>query len=259
MTLEVNRIQEQIAQAERDLEEIKDQVAIGDVDAETAELLSARYAAERDRLQSELDGQPAVGDTPPELAAIVTPRRLAGAAVLVVAAAVLAFGVTQAVGSGEPAVEGVAADVLAAEGVNLDDISNEDMEVVVAENPDIAPMRLALADRYFREGDFGSALTHYMYVLETLNVRDPSALANVGWMSYLSGVPDVGASFVEQSIEAQPDAGIAFWYLANIRFAGLSDPAGAIDPLEKLLAYENLPDDLKAEAESLLAEAKATP
>ncbi len=259
MTLEVNRIQEQIAQAERDLEEIKDQVAIGDIDAETAELLSARYAAERDRLQSELDGRPEIDDSPPELAAIVTPRRLAGAAVLVVAAAVLAFGVTQAAGSGKPAVEGVAADVLANDGINLDDITNEEMEVVVSENPDIAPMRLALADRYFREGDFGNALSHYMYVLETLKVQDPSALANVGWMSYLSGVPDVGASFVEQSIEVQSDAGIAFWYLANIRFAGLNDPAGAIEPLEKLLAYENLPDDLKAEAESLLPAATATP
>lgn len=258
MTLEINRIQEQIAQAERDLEEIKDQAAIGEIDAETADRLSARYAAERDRLQSELEGQPTVDDSPPELAAIITPRRLTGAAVLVVAAAVLAFGVTQAVGGGEAAVEGVAADVLAGGGVSLDEITNEEMEVVVAENPDIAPMRLALADRYYSEGDFGNALTHYMYVLETLNVQDPSALANVGWMSYLSGVPEVGASFVEQSIEVQPDAGIAFWYLANIRFTGLNDPAGAIEPLEKLLAYDNLPDDLKTEAESLLVEAKAT-
>ncbi len=253
MTLETNRIQEQITQTERDLVEIEEQAAIGEIDVETADMLRIRYAAERQRLLGELNEEPSKDDHGLDAASLVTPRRLAGAAVLVVAAAALAIGVTQAVGSGEPAVEGIAADVLAGQAVNLDDISNEEMEVVVAQNPDIAPMRLALADRYFTDGDFSNALTHYLYVLETLGVQDGSALANVGWMSFLSGVPDVAASFVEQSLVVQPDGGIAFWYLANIRFVGLGDAAGAVDPLDQLLGYDNLPGDLKAEAESLLA------
>ena len=83
------------------------------------------------------------------------------------------------------------------------------------------------------------------------------ALANVGWMTYQSGAPDVAESFVEESLAVQPDGGIAFWYLANIRFYGLNDQAGAIEPLQRLLEYENLPDELRVEAEGMLADAEA--
>jgi hypothetical protein len=96
-----------------------------------------------------------------------------------------------------------------------------------------------------------------MYVLRTLEVKDPAALANVGWMTYLSDEPDVAESFVEESLEVQPDGGIAFWYLANIRFYGLGDAPGAKEPLQQLLAYDNLPEQLRIEAEALLAEVEA--
>ncbi len=257
MTLEASRIRERIAQAERDLAEIGEQVEAGDIDSETAERLRERYEAERASLHEQLGSESAMPADAAEPEVVITRRRLVGAGVLVVAAAVLAFGVVQAVGDGA-GVEGVAAEVISGEGVNLGDVTNEQMEVVVAENPDIAPMRLALADRYFAEGDFSNALNHYLYVLETLEVKDPSALANVGWMTYLSGVPDVAASFVEESLEIQPDGGIAFWYIANIRFLGLGDAAGAKSPLEQLLGYENLPDEIRIEAERLLAEVEAS-
>lgn len=258
MTLENSRIQERIAQAERDLVEIEAQVEIGEIDPDTAGRLAARYEAERASLLDELGN---TGDRPTSESvpgSLITGRRLGGAAVLVVAAIVLAFGVVKGVGEGAPAVEGVASEVVAGEGVNLDDISKEQMEVVVAENPDIAPMRLALADRYFAEGDFSNALNHYLYVLETLEVKDPSALANVGWMTYLSGAPDVAASFVAESLEIEPDGGIAFWYIANIRFVGLGDAAGAKEPLERLLEYDGLPDEIRVEAERLLADIEAS-
>ena len=160
-------------------------------------------------------------------------------------------------GSDTAGVEGVAEDVVSGDAVSLADVTNEEMEAVVAQNPDIAPMRLALAERYFVEGDFQNALRHYMYVLETMGVKDPTALANVGWMTYLSGVPDVAESFVEESLAVQPDGGIAFWYLAAIRFDGLNDPAGAIEPLQSLLAYEELPDEIRTNAEEMLAAAEA--
>jgi len=34
---------------------------------------------------------------------------------------------------------------------NLDDVTNEEMEAVILENPNIFPMRVALANRYFDE------------------------------------------------------------------------------------------------------------
>lgn len=258
MTLKTIRIKERIAQTERDLAEIEEQAASGEIDADTSALLRARYENERDELLEQLAVDSTADDSVSNGGAFITGRRMAGAAILVIAAAALAFGVVAAVGDGEPAVEGVVSDVLAGGGVNLDDVSNEQMEAVVAQNPDIAAMRLALADRYFSEGDFSNALTHYMYVLETLDVQDAAALANVGWMTYLSGVPDVALSFVERSLAVQPDGGIAFWYLANIRFVGMGDAAGAVEPLERLLTYESLPDELKLEAEELLVEVKAS-
>ncbi len=114
---------------------------------------------------------------------------------------------------------------------------------------------MALAARYFEAGEFDDALPHYMTVLE----QDPDnaeALANVGWMTHLSGRPDVGVAFVERAIAAAPDHAQAYWFLANIRFHGLDDPAGAVEPLERLLTYEGLPDEIRTQAEALLAEAR---
>lgn len=257
MSGEAERIQEQIGQVERDLVEIAEQEAAGELDPATFERLRTRYEAERAALLDELAGTATPAAAPEPTERLITGRRLAGAAVLVIAVAGLTLGVVNATGDSS-GVEGVASDVVAGGGVNLDDISNEQMEAVIAENPDIAPMRLALADRYFAEGEFSSALTHYMYVLDTLGVDDPGALANVGWMTYQSGVPDVAASFVERSLEIEPDGGVGYWYLANIRFYGLDDPAGAIAPLQNLLRYDNLPEELRRAAEDLLADAEAT-
>jgi tetratricopeptide (TPR) repeat protein len=115
-------------------------------------------------------------------------------------------------------------------------------------------MRLALARRYFEAGDFGPALDHYMTVLD--QEQHPEALANVGWMTYLSDRPEVALAYVERALELEPDFAQAYWFLANIRFA-LGDAEGAVEPLERLLAYEGLPEDIRTEAEDALAGLRA--
>ena len=254
MSEATRRIEERIAQTERDLADIAVQIVEGELDAATADRLRTKYENERRVLQAQLAG----GDVaPPRDGGGLSGRRLLGIGFVLVAAIGLVFGLVRANTTDRSAAEGVAEDVISGDAVNLDDISNEQMEAVVAQNPDIPGMRLALADRYFGEGDFSNALTHYIYVLDTLGVRDPAALANVGWMTYLSGVPDTAESFVVQSLDIQPDGGIAFWYLANIRFYGLGDAAGAMEPLQRLLEYDNLPEELRAEAQRVLVEAEA--
>jgi tetratricopeptide (TPR) repeat protein len=240
--------EERLAQVEADLAELDGQVEQGELDVETADLLRSRYLEERERL---------LGEDEAESVSALDGRRLLGIGFLLVAVIGMALWLIASNTEDRSAVEGVAGEVVDGGGVNLDDISNEQMEAVVAENPGIPGMRLALADRYFAAGEFSDALTHYMYVLQTLEVKDPTALANVGWMTYLSNEPDVAESFVEESLEVQPDGGIAFWYLANIRFFGLGDAAGAAEPLQQLLAYDNLPEQLRTEAEALLAEVEA--
>ena len=257
MNTEAARFEERLAQTMRDLEELDVQVAAGELDPGTADQLRERYRAEQADVRRRLEDARAVAGAAAESTkgGALSGRLLLGIGAVLVAVVGAGLWWVAANSEGQSGVEGVAADVVA--GVNLDEVTNEQMETVVAENPDIPGMRLALADRYFADGDFSNALTHYLYVLETLEVKDPAALANVGWMTYLSGVPDVAASFVEESLEVQPDGGIAFWYLANIRFFGLGDAAGAVGPLESLLGYDNLPAELRTEAEGLLADVEA--
>jgi tetratricopeptide (TPR) repeat protein len=254
MSEATRRIEERIAQTDRDLADIAVQIADGELDASSADRLRTKYENERRELRAQLTGDDVAA---PSDGGGLSGRRLLGIGVVLVAAIGLVFGLVRTNTTDQSAAEGVAEDVISGDAVNLDDISNEQMEAVVAQNPDIPGMRLALADRYFGEGDFSNALTHYIYVLDTLGVRDPAALANVGWMTYLSGVPDTAESFVVQSLDIQPDGGIAFWYLANIRLYGLGDAAGAVEPLQRLLEYDNLPEELRTEAQRVLAEAEA--
>jgi len=256
MSRDASLLEERIAQAERDIRELADQVDSGEIDAVSGAKLRERYERERESLLERLAADE--GDTnTPEGPSLFTGSRLLAVGVVFAALIGLGLWLVSTTGNGASGVEGVAADVVSGNAMNLDDVTNEQMEEVVAANPDIAPMRLALAERYFVDGDFQNALRHYMYVLDTLGVKDPTALANVGWMTYLSDVPDVAERFVEESLEVQPDGGIAFWYLASIRYYGLDDPAGAIEPLQKLLEYDELPDEIRAAAESLLADAEA--
>jgi len=44
---------------------------------------------------------------------------------------------------------------------NLEDVTNEEMEAVILENPNIFPMRIALANRYFDEIDYSKHPVRY--------------------------------------------------------------------------------------------------
>jgi cytochrome c-type biogenesis protein CcmH/NrfG len=128
------------------------------------------------------------------------------------------------------------------------------MEAVVAANPDIIPMRLALARRYVEAGDFSAALPHYFEVLER-DERNAEALMYMGWMTYLSGDAATGVALIEQSLESAPGDVLAMWLLANARYYGLGDETGAVPLLEAVLASGLAPDEIVAEAEQMLAEA----
>jgi len=126
---------------------------------------------------------------------------------------------------------------------------------VVAQNPDIFPMRLALARRYVEEGDFSSALVHYLYILERED--NAEALMYVGWMTHASGDSATGASLLERSLEVAPDDPLAMWFLANVRMFGLDDAEGAIPMLEAVIASGFAPTEVIEAAESMLEEARS--
>jgi tetratricopeptide (TPR) repeat protein len=162
------------------------------------------------------------------------------------------FAVNSLSGPSTGGAEGIASEVITGDDpIDLSDISNEEMEAVVADNPEVVGMRLALARRYFQEGDFDSALDHYMVILDV--EQHPEALANVGWMTYLSGRPDVALGYVEAALERQPNMPTALWFLGNIQSA-LGNYDAAVGALTLIVDSDDIPDDIKESAKALLAE-----
>ncbi len=243
----------------RDLADLDDQLRAGELDEPTVRELRATYQAESNALEARLR---AAGDSGGEAAGPAAARSnrrvLAGAGILGAAMLAVGLSVGLAVRDREPGgpITGDIVESAAAAGrVSLEDVTNEEMEAVVAQFPDNVPMRRALARRYFFDGSLDKAFDHYMAVLD--RERDPEALANVGWITYLgSDEVEIALSLVEQSLAIEPENPMAYWFLANIRLDGLDDAAGAIEPLQRFLAYPDVPDALRQEAESLLSRAE---
>lgn len=232
-----------------DLAEIEVQQASGELNEEETGRLRESYMAEQRALAS---AQVASPDTEPQS----RKRRLVGAGVLIAGALALTVGVVATVQDRTPGdlITGGIANPSNAPR-DLTKVTEEELEGVVADNPDVIGMRMALAGRYFDKGEFSDALRHYMEVLA--REQHPEALANVGWMTYLSDEIDTGLKFVERSLEVTPDLPQAYWYLANIRYWGMNDPAGAVAPLETLLEFDAIPDEVRVLATDLLTEVRA--
>ena len=240
---------DQIQQVDRDLAAVAAQLDDGELDAATADRLRASYEQERAALL--------VASAAPRVEEGRSPRRvLIGAAILAVGAiAIVASGLVS-LRSDTPegsVTDGVATDVLenGGDGNDLASVTNEEMEAVVAANPTVVGMRLALAGRYVEDGDHSSALDHYLTVLD----QDPDqaeALAMVGWLTFLAGEPELAEPFVAKSLVVEPDYPLALWFFGNILMV-TGDHDGATQAIERLLAYD-LTSDVRAEADALLVE-----
>ena len=257
MITDAEILQDKLEQVDRDIAEVDEQVAAGELDGPTAEELRATYRRERRRVLDEID---ALVASPAATTQSRDRRRVFAGAVLLLAGfavvSVLLVNAVQQRAPGDLATGGIATDVATGD-VDLATVTNEEMEAVVADNPQVVGMRLALARRYFDAGEFDKALDHYLVVLEQ-EPDQPEALASIGWMTYLSDRPDVAESYVERALATAPDYIQGYWFLGNIRLVGLGDSAGAIDPLERLLDFGDIvPDDIRVAAEALLEEARA--
>jgi tetratricopeptide (TPR) repeat protein len=130
---------------------------------------------------------------------------------------------------------------------------------VVAANPDITAMRMALADRYFEAEEWGSALDHYLYIAE--NTTDPAeetkALARVGWMAYISDQPEAADDYFARALELDPANAEAILFRSFNTMYGLEDPETAIPQFEEALELTNISDNVARQIEDSLEEAKA--
>lgn len=248
------RTDEQIELITEELDDLARQVDDGELDAATADRLRAKYVSELDALMLERSLEPAIDEAKAaDRVSRVSGRALVGTAIVAVSVAVIAvFAVNSLTGPSTAGVEGVASDVVTGDaGIDLSQVSDAEMEAVVAQNPDVVGMRLALARRYFEAGDFDKALNHYMVTLDI--EKHPEALANVGWMTYLSGRPDVALEYVEASLQRQPSSLTATWFLGNIEFS-LGNFEAASEALSKIISADSVPDDVREAAETLLSQ-----
>lgn len=243
------RLEEQRDQALRDLVELDQQVAEGELRPAEAEPLRLRYersAAEAITLLGAAEGPPA-GDERPARQRRMPARRGrvmavlgALAAGLVVVAVLLGAALQQrpsggfvsgneAVGLPSPTSTGSAL----ARGRDLSKVSDAELERVVAANPGVLGMRLALARRYTEQGKYDRAVAHYGWVLRRYP-GNPEALAHLGWVLLQMGAPARAERLIDRSLARDPAAADTWWFKANARLYGASDPAGSIRALRRM-------------------------
>ncbi len=254
-------LEETIAQATRDLAELEEQVATGEIDAETAAELRAAYKEERDQARELLA---ALGPSPDDEEARQAKRSrrrvLVGALILVAALGSVVFSVMRSVTDrANPALQGTAA----AGPIDPDSVSNETLEAVIAanlDNPQINGMRFALADRYFEAGDYAKAFPHLQAILES----DPppelatATLVRLGWMVYDGNQEvELAASLIRQALDITPDYPLGLYLLARVEWCGAGDPAAAVPLLEQAMANPGLDSESRSVIEADLAVARA--
>ena len=249
----------------RDLDELAAQVEKAEIGAATADRLRANYQAELELLDSALrelpEGphEPAGAADAPEIVAphSRSPRRMVVGSLVVITALSVAIGF--AARDAEPQNSQPISSSPGELIVDPATVSNEQLETVVAANPNINGMRMALADRYFAAEDYGAALDHYLYIAD--NGPSPEeatkALARIGWMAYISGLADEAKTYVEASLTADPTNAEATLFLGFITLYGLGDAETAIPQLEAALDLPNLSANVISQIEDALTEARA--
>ena len=271
---DLRRIDEEIELVRDEIADIERQVAAGDIDAATATSLRERSTTrlaglERQRSSKAAAHDGAAGKTQdsgapespmpdPSARSRVSGRAIVGAAIVGIAiTAIAVFAVTSLDDGASAGAEGVVGDVVAGQGgVDLSEITNEQMEEVVAQNPDVIGMRLALARRYFEEGTFDRALDHYFEILD--REQHPEALANVGWMTYLSQRPDVAVGYLEAALVRQPDYLPAQWFISNV-YVTLGREDEAVPFLVGIIGSADVPAEIRESATTLLEQIEGSP
>ena len=202
-----------------------------------------RQQTEHDEVIAEVDDGAEVGVAPARAARVSRRGTLKTGLVLLGGAAVVGVVVAQ-MSDPRPTGGFVTGNLeTASPGRDLSTVTAAEMEQVVAENPGVVAMRVALIERHLEEGDVERAHEHSVVVL----ANDPppaeyqAGLKYNGWTLALLGDPEGGKELLEASLALAPGDRDARWFLANVLLVGLEQPAEAAVLLEELLAEQ--PDE----------------
>jgi cytochrome c-type biogenesis protein CcmH/NrfG len=174
---------------------------------------------------------------------------MAGGAVVAIVALALALGTG---GDDAPAPPTTTSTT-----VDLASVTNEELEQVVNEHPEVVAMRLRLIERYIEAQDFEAANVHAeeAVVRATTLTERSLALTWLGLTTAILGDPEGGEGLLVQSLALDPTNRESLYYLARVRFEFLEQPDGAIAPLEELLAM-GITDDQRSLFEEMLAQVR---
>ena len=257
MTADRERLEQERDQALRDLVDLDRQVADGELPEEVAAGLRARYEHTAATALARLAQAPEATVPSPGRP---TSRVRWAAYALALAAAVFAAVVLLPTYLGERVAGGAVSgnEALGTAGPaprDLSTVTDEEMEEVVAENPEVVDMRLALAHRYLDAGEYLSAGRHYATVLDR-EPRNVAANAHHGWLLMQLGAPEDGMESVEKALAQNPRDVEALWFRANIALYGLSDTGTAISTLEELRERPDVEPDVRRQVDVLLQAAR---
>lgn len=244
-------LEEQRDQALRDLVDLDEQVAAGELRPAEAEPLRRRYERAAAEAITLLDRSLAAqeADVPPvpvrgwraARVRTVTMTAVALIVALLAVALVLPGTVQQRPAggfvSGNEALQtpqtSAAPPSPAPGGRDLSKVGDAEMEQLVDANPEVLGMRLALARRYTERGEYARAVPHYIWVLRR-DQDNAEALAHLGWVFLQLGMPARAERLIDRSLERNGKVADTWWFKANARLFGASDPQGAIQALRRM-------------------------
>ncbi len=260
------RLEQERDQALRDLVDLERQVTEGEIRGELAERLRQQYerrAAEAlALLEAEADLPEPTSPAPRRGTRARWAAYAVAGAVALFAAVVLLPGYlgerpTGGAVTGNEALGSTAPDGGARTAPrDLSTVTNEEMEAVVTDNPEVIDMRLALAQRYLDEGEYLNAARHYLVALDQ-EPRNVEAQAHYGWLLLQLDEPEQAMEYVDGALAQDPRSVEGLWFKANIAFFGLSDPTAASAVLEQLRQRPDLTPEVRNQVETLTSEIRA--
>lgn len=147
--------------------------------------------------------------------------------------------------------------------LDLDDVSNETMEAVIAanqDNPQINGMRLALAERYFQTGDYRAAFPHFLEVAQhemSTAEEATAALVRLGWMAYDgNGELETAIALLDEALQISPGFWGAFFWKAQVLWC-VGENDQAVELFELVLADNEVEESTRPQVEADLSLASA--
>lgn len=253
MILDRTVLEQQRDQALRDIIDLDRQVDEDELSVAAAHRLRTDYqstAAQAIKALESLSGNRAPEEATTDRRARWSRGRLAIYALAALAALVAALLLPQYAGNrpaggfvtgndiGQPGFDSEAAP--GAGQRDLATVSDSELESVIADNPDVIEMRLALADRYLEQGDYAEAAGHYAVALAQ-QPDNPEVQAHYGWFLLQLDQPQEAMRYVDQALSQDPQYLEALWFKANIALYGLSDPATALAVLAQMQQLDLTP------------------